>query len=63
MYNFHNPQLSYMTIEEEEFAKRFAPFINEANILEFADMAELAGETYFPSDEEMEEMAEYFGEN
>ena len=28
-----------------------------------ADMAELVGETYFPSDEEMEEMAEYFGEN
>ena len=28
-----------------------------------ADMAELTGETYFPSDEEMEEMAEYFGEN
>lgn len=28
-----------------------------------ADMAELAGEAYFPSDEEMEEMAEYFGEN
>ena len=28
-----------------------------------ADMEELAGETYFPSDEEMEEMAEYFGEN
>ena len=28
-----------------------------------ADMDEMAGETYFPSDEEMEEMAEYFGEN
>ena len=28
-----------------------------------ADMAEMAGEAYFPSDEEMEEMAEYFGEN
>lgn len=42
MYNFHAPQLSYMTLEEEEFAKRFAPFINEANILEFADMADMA---------------------
>ena len=28
-----------------------------------ADMAEMAGKAYFPSDEEMEEMAEYFGEN
>lgn len=28
-----------------------------------ADMAEMAAEVYFPSDEEMEEMAEYFGEN
>ena len=28
-----------------------------------ADMAEMVGETYFPSDEKMEEMAEYFGEN
>lgn len=29
----------------------------------FADMAEMAGEAYFPSDEEMEEMASYYGEN
>lgn len=28
-----------------------------------ADMAEMAEEAYLPSDEEMEEMAEYFGEN
>ena len=28
-----------------------------------ADMAEMAGEAYFLSDEEMEEMAEYYGEN
>lgn len=27
----------------------------------YADMAEMAGEKYFPTDEEMEEMAEYFG--
>ena len=27
------------------------------------DMAEMAGEATFPSDEEMEEMAEFFGEN
>ena len=28
----------------------------------YADMAEMAGEMYFPTDEEMQEMAEYFGE-
>ena len=28
-----------------------------------ADIAEMAEEAYFPSDEEMEEMAKYFGEN
>ena len=29
----------------------------------FADMAEMADEAFFPSNEEMEEMAEYYGEN
>ena len=29
----------------------------------FADMAEMADEAFFPSDDEMEEMAEYYGEN
>lgn len=33
MYNFHNPELCYMTQEEEQFAKNFARFINERNIL------------------------------
>ena len=28
-----------------------------------ADMAEMAGSAYFPSDEKMEEMAKYLGEN
>lgn len=35
MYNFHNPQLSYMTQDEEAFAQKFAPFINERNVLLF----------------------------
>lgn len=35
MYNFHNPQLSYMTQDEEAFALKFAPFINERNVLLF----------------------------
>ena len=38
VYNFHTPELNYMTEEEEEFARRFAPFINEANIVEMAEL-------------------------
>ena len=36
MYNFHNPQLCYMTRDEENFARNFAPYINEANVLEMS---------------------------
>lgn len=42
MYNFHNADLNYMTLEEEQFSKRFAPFINEANIIEISELIELA---------------------
>ncbi len=38
MYNFRNPELSYMTQEEENFAKNFARFINEANIIDIFDL-------------------------
>ena len=34
MYNFRQPELNYMTQEEENFAKNFARFINEANIID-----------------------------
>ena len=33
MYNFQQPDLCYMSQREEEFAKRFARFIHEGNIL------------------------------
>ncbi len=33
MYNFRDSQLTYMTQDEENFAHRFAPFINEANVI------------------------------
>lgn len=33
MYNFHKPELIYMTLEQENFAKKFSPFINERNII------------------------------
>lgn len=38
MYNFHQPELVYMTQEEENFAKNFAAFINEANIIELSEL-------------------------
>ena len=41
MYNFHHPDLLYMTQAEEDFAKNFAPFINEANVLMFNDLINL----------------------
>ena len=40
MYNFRNPELSYMTQEEENFARNFARFINEANIIDISDLFE-----------------------
>ena len=38
MYNFHQSELCYMTQREEDFAKNFARFINEANILPISDL-------------------------
>lgn len=40
VYNFRNADLNYMTAEEENFAKRFCVFINEANVI---DISELLG--------------------
>ena len=42
MYNFHDPSLCYMTLDEENFAKRFAPFINESNVIEMTELFEHA---------------------
>ncbi len=42
MFNFHNPELNYMTLEEEQFAQKFSPFINEANILYIDELFSLA---------------------
>ena len=38
MYNFQNPDLCYMSEREEEFAKNFARFINEANIIPISEL-------------------------
>ena len=39
MYNFHQEELTYMTQKEEDFAKNFARFINESNILAISELA------------------------
>lgn len=33
MYNFHKPELNYLTVDQEKFAIKFAPFINEGNVI------------------------------
>ena len=42
MYNFQLPQLNYMSQEEEAFAKNFAKFVNEANVIEIAELFQKA---------------------
>jgi DNA polymerase-3 subunit delta' len=42
MYNFRQEELVYMTQEEEDFARNFARFINEANILPLYDLTNVA---------------------
>ena len=37
IYNFQNQQLNYMTEEERNFAKNFARFINERNVIPIMD--------------------------
>ena len=38
MYNFKQPELCYMTSEEEDFSKNFARFINENNVIEISEL-------------------------
>lgn len=40
--NFHNPQMVYLNQDENNFGVRFAPFINERNIVDFMDELSLA---------------------
>lgn len=42
MYNFRQPEIIYMTMEEENFAKNFARFIHEGNVIEINDLMALA---------------------
>lgn len=38
IYNFQNAELNYMTQEEEAFARNFARFVNEANVVEISEL-------------------------
>jgi len=42
IYNLKNKELSFMSESEEEFSKRFSPFINERNIVELTEVFETA---------------------
>lgn len=42
MYNFQQGELCYMTQDEENFARNFARFINEANVLSLYDLTNRA---------------------
>ena len=42
MYNFQQQELCYMTQKEEDFARNFARFVNEANVLEIYELANRA---------------------
>ena len=42
MYNFQQEELCYMTQQEEDFAKNFARFINEANVISLYELANRA---------------------
>lgn len=42
MYNFHQQELCYMTQREEDFARNFARFVNEDNILPITELASRA---------------------
>ena len=42
IYNLKNKELTFMSEQEEEFSKRFSPFINERNIIELTEVFETA---------------------
>ncbi len=42
MFNFQLSELNYQTQEEEDFSKKFARFINEANVMDMVELLEKA---------------------
>ena len=43
IYNFHQPEINFLGREEENFSTRFAPFINERNVIGIMDELSDAG--------------------
>ena len=37
IYNLHRKEMNYMTLPEQNFATRFAPFVNERNVVGIMD--------------------------
>ena len=37
IYNIREPQINYMTSQEEDFSVKFSPFINELNVIKMLD--------------------------
>lgn len=42
IYNFHCPDMNYMTVGEQNFSTRFSPFINERNVMGMMEELSLA---------------------
>jgi DNA polymerase-3 subunit delta' len=42
IYNFHTPDINYMSEGEADFAVKFAPFINERNVMGIMEELSLA---------------------
>lgn len=42
IYNFNQANLNYLNLEEEQFSRNFAPFINETNVMQIMKELDLA---------------------
>lgn len=42
IYNFHTPDISYLSGEEQKFSSRFSPFINEGNVISIMEELSIA---------------------
>lgn len=42
VYNFRQPELNYMTSEENDFSTKFAQFVNERNVIEMTETIQYA---------------------
>lgn len=42
IYNFHTPDISYLSGEEQKFSSRFSPFINEGNVISIMEELSMA---------------------